>query len=174
MCRVVWEGLWHCLGCRTSGLVSVESIWVQGLIIHLKKTSFSQDSWISYWLQLVCPRSPLLSYGFQSSLVFLESYFQGESNAVDIVGWGSLLMENVGNYWNCATQIILEILVHIKSKLLLSRCSPSCLGCPSSILHCWKWSLVWIQGRNMGLVSRILRVWHILLLERACRSEFPL
>ena len=101
VCRVVWEGLWHCLEHRTSGLVSVE---FRGSSIHFqKKTSFAQDSWISYWLQLVCPRSPLLSYGFQSNLVSLESYFRGESSAVCYEEQGSLLMENIGNYRNCAT-----------------------------------------------------------------------
>jgi len=136
--------------------------------------SFAQDSRISYWLQLVWPISPLLLYGFQSNLVSLERYFRGESNALCYEGRGLLLMENVGNYRNCATRIILEILVHITSGFLLSGHSPSRLGCSPSILHRWKWSLVWIQGRNMGLVSRILRVWYILLLEWACRSEFHL
>src|SRR5258707_13806620 len=54
--------------------------------------SFAQDSWISYWLQLVWPISPLLLYGFQSNLVSLESYFRGESNAVCYEGQGLLLM----------------------------------------------------------------------------------
>ncbi len=144
------------------------------IIQFQKKTSFVQDSQISYWLQLVCLRTPLLLYGFQSNLVSLESYAWGESSAVCYEAWGLLLMENGGNYRNCATQIILEILAHIKSGFLLSGCSPSHLGCSPSILHRWKWSLVWIQGRNMGLVSRILRVWLILLLEWACRSEFHL
>src|SRR5258708_35621364 len=45
-------------------------------------TSFAQDSWVSYWLQLVSLITPLLPYGFQSNLVLLESYFRGESNAV--------------------------------------------------------------------------------------------
>src|SRR5260221_7825794 len=57
-------------------------------------------------------------------------------------------MENVGNYRNCATRIILEILVHITSGFLLSGHPPSRLGCFPSILHRWKWSLVWIQGRD--------------------------
>src|SRR5260221_6424784 len=116
-----------------------------------KEDKFVQDSQISYWLQLVCPISYLLLYGFQSNLVSLESYSRGESNAVCYEGRGLLLMENVGNYRNCATRIILEILVHITSGFLLSGHSPSRLGCSPSILHRWKWSLVWIQGRNMGL-----------------------
>src|SRR5260370_42693783 len=59
-------------------------------------------------LLLVCPISPPLLNGFQSSLISLESYFQGESNAVCYEGRGLLFMENVGNYRNCATRIILE------------------------------------------------------------------
>src|SRR5258707_1757927 len=53
------------------------------------------------------PRSTLFPYTtlFRS----LESYFQGESNAVCYEGQGLLLMENVGNYRNCATRIILEL-----------------------------------------------------------------
>src|SRR5260221_7140941 len=111
--------------CHTSGLVIVESVRVLGPIINSqKKTSFVQDSWISYWLQLGCPISPLLLYRFQSNLVSLESYFRGESSAVCYEGRGLLLMENVGNHRNCATRIILEILVTIKSGFLLSGCSP--------------------------------------------------
>src|SRR5258708_7143558 len=127
---------WHCLERRISGLVIVESIRVLGPSFNSqKKTSFVQDSWISYWLQLVCPISPLLLYGFQSNLVSLESYFRGESNAVCYEGRGLLLMENVGNYRNCATRIILEILVHITSGLLLSGRSPFCPGCSPSVWH---------------------------------------
>src|SRR5258707_4013032 len=60
-------------------------------------------------LLLVCPISPPLLNGFQSSLISLESYFQGESNAICYEGQGLLLMENVSNYRNCATRIILEL-----------------------------------------------------------------
>src|SRR5260370_33981614 len=94
---VIWRGLWCCLERRTSGLVIVGSIRVLGPSFNSqKKTSFVQDTQISYWLQLVCPISPLLLYGFQSNLVSLESYFRGESNAVCYEGRGLLLMENVG------------------------------------------------------------------------------
>src|SRR5258707_5287272 len=148
---------------RSLALSGTSYKWLSHRGIHpssgpiIQFPSFAQDSWISYRLQLVCPISLLLN-GFQSNLVSLERYFRGESNAVCYEGRGSLLMENVGDYRNCATQIILEILVHITSGFLLSGHSPSCLGRSPSILHFWKWSLVWIQGRNMGLVSRILRV----------------
>src|SRR5258707_1777726 len=73
-----------------------------------KETSFTQNQPASHWPSLVCTISPPLLNGFQSSLISLESYFQGESNAVCYEGRGLLLMENVGNYRNCATQIILE------------------------------------------------------------------
>src|SRR5260370_3635320 len=128
-----------------------------------KKTSFVQDSWISYWLQLVCPISPLLLYGFQSNLVSLESYFRGESSAVCYGGRGLLFMENVGNHRNCATRIILEILVAIKSGFLLSGCSPL-------LPRTFSFSLapIWVRfwsfcGRNMTFTSRIPRVWVLLL-----------
>src|SRR5258708_6397941 len=125
--RAVWRGFWHCLERRTSGLVIVESIRVLGPSFNpQKKTSFAQDSWISYRLQLVWPISPLLLYGFQSNLVSLERYFRGESNALCYEERGLLLMENVGNYRNCATRIIPEILVVIKSGLLLSGRLPFC------------------------------------------------
>src|SRR5258708_5118832 len=122
--RVVWRGLWHCLERRKSGLITVESIRVLGPSFNSqKKTSFVQDSWISYWLQLVWPISPLLLYGFQPNLVSLESYFRGESNAVFYEGRGLLLMENVGNYRNCATRIILEIfgVCHIRIWVILGQ-----------------------------------------------------
>src|SRR5258707_12393872 len=73
-----------------------------------RETSFTQNQLASQWLSLVCPISPPLLNGFQSSLISLESYFQGESNAVCYEGRGLLFMENVGNYRNCATRIILE------------------------------------------------------------------
>src|SRR5258708_252927 len=73
-----------------------------------KETSFTQNKPASHWPSLVCPISPPLLNGFQSSLTSLESYFQGESNAVCYEGRGLLFMENVGNYRNCATRIILE------------------------------------------------------------------
>src|SRR5258707_6171716 len=78
--------------------------------LFLKEDKFHSDLPVSHWQQLVCPRSPLLLNGFQSSLISLESYFQGESNAVCCERQGLLLMENVGNYRNCATRIILKLL----------------------------------------------------------------
>src|SRR5260370_41219333 len=136
VCRVIWRGFWHCMERRTSGLVIEESIRVLGPSFNSqKKTSFVQDSRISYWLQLVCPISPLLLYGFQSHLVSLERYFRGESNASCYEERGLLLMENVGNYRNCATRIIPEILVVIKSGPLLSGRLPFCPGCSPSVWH---------------------------------------
>ena len=76
--------------------------------LFLKEDKFHSNLLVSHWQQLVCPRSPLLLNRFQSSLISLESYFQGESNAVCYEGQGLLLMENIGNYRNCATWIILE------------------------------------------------------------------
>src|SRR5258707_12548092 len=109
-----YKWLSHCGVCPSSGPI----------IQFLKKTSFVQDSQISYWLQLVCSISHLLLYGFQSNLVSLESYYRGESNSVCYEGRGSLFMINVGNYRNCSTRIILEILVIIKSGFLLSGRPP--------------------------------------------------
>src|SRR5258708_30307598 len=70
--------------------------------------SFTQNQLASHGPSLVCSISPPLLNGFQSSLISLESYFQGESNAVCCEGRELLLMENVGNYRNCAIRIILE------------------------------------------------------------------
>ena len=77
--------------------------------LFLKEDKFHSNQLVSHWQQLVCPISPPLLNGFQSSLIFLESYFQGESSAICYEGQGLLLMENVGNYRNCATRIILEL-----------------------------------------------------------------
>src|SRR5258708_23496673 len=77
--------------------------------LFLKEDKFHSNQPVSHWQQLVCPRSPLLLNEFQSSLILLESYFQGESNTICYEGQGLLLMENIGNYRNCATQIILEL-----------------------------------------------------------------
>jgi len=76
--------------------------------LFLKGDKFHSESAGSHWPSLVCSISPLLLNRFQSSLISLESYFQGESNAVCYEGQGLLLLENVGNYRNCATRIILE------------------------------------------------------------------
>ncbi len=92
-------GLWHCLGCCTRGLVSEEIHLSSGAHhLFLKEDKFHSDKLVSHWQQLVCPRSPLLLNRFQSSLISLKSYFQGESNAICYKGQGLLLMENVGNY----------------------------------------------------------------------------
>src|SRR5258706_12008438 len=72
--------------------------------LFLKGDKFHSESAGSHWPSLVCSISPLLLNGFQSSLISLESYFQGESNAICYEGQGLLLMENVGNYRNCATR----------------------------------------------------------------------
>src|SRR5260221_3900224 len=148
-----YKWLSHCVVRPSSGPI----------ILFQKKTSFVQGSRISYWLQLVCPISHLLQYGFQSNLVSLESYSRGESNAVCYEGRGLLFMENVGNYRNCATRIILEILVTIKSGFLLSGRSPL-------LPRTFSFSLapIWVRfesfwGRNMTFTSRIPRVWVLLL-----------
>src|SRR5260370_25408312 len=75
--------------------------------LFLKRDKFHSES-AGFRPSLVCSISPPLLNGFQSSLISLESYFKGESNAVCYEGQGLLLMENVGNYRNCATRIILE------------------------------------------------------------------
>src|SRR5258708_2973008 len=49
-------------------------------------------------------------------------------------------------------------LVHIQSGLILSEHFPLHLGCSPLIFHCWKPSLVWISGINMGSTSNISRV----------------
>src|SRR5258708_36839928 len=134
-----------------------------GPIIQFPKEDKFCSSWISYWLQVVCPISSLLLYGFQSNLVSPESYFRGESSAVCYEGRGLLFMENVGNYRNCAIRIILEILVTIKSGFLLSGRSPL-------LPRTFSFSLapIWVRfgsfwGRNMTFTSRIPRVWVLLL-----------
>ncbi len=123
-----------------------------------KKTSFVQDSQISYWLQLVCPISPLLLYGFQSNLVSLESYFRGKSNAICYEGRGLLLMENVGNYRNCATRIILEIFGACQIRIPPIWTYPLLHKTFSfSLAPIWvRFGLFW--GRNMTFTSRIMRV----------------
>ena len=132
------------------------------IIQFQKKTSFAQDSQISYWLQLVCPRSPLLPCGFQSNLVSLESYFRGESSAVCYEGRGSLLMENVGNYRNCATWIILEIFGVYQIQI-----SPIWMFSLLPRTFSFSLALIWMRsgsiwGRNMTFTSRIARVWVLL------------
>src|SRR5260221_10570016 len=61
-------------------------------------------------------------------------------------------------------------LVYIQSGLILSGHFPLCLGCFSSIFHCWESSLVWISGRNMGSTSSITRVWDIVMIHNTYRS----
>src|SRR5258708_1171206 len=128
--RVVWE--------RPLALSGTSYKWLSQRGVHPSSGahhSFQKEGRISYWLQLVCLRTSLLPYGFQSNLVSLESYFQVESSAVCYEGRRSLLMENVGNYRNCATRIIVEVLEYIRSGLLLSGCPPFHPGCSPSVLH---------------------------------------
>src|SRR6266436_2827715 len=131
--RAVWKGLLALSGTSYKWLSHRGVHLSSGPIIQFP--SFAQDSQISYRLQLVWPISPLLLYGFQSNLVSMERYFRGESNAVCYEGQGLLFMENVGNYRNCATRIIPEILVVIKSGLLLSGRLPFCPGRSPSVWH---------------------------------------
>src|SRR5258707_405934 len=126
--------------------------------LFLKETSFTQNQLASHWPSLVCPISPPLLNGFQSSLISLESYFQGESNAVCYEGRGLLFMETLaiteiappGSPWS--------YLMYIQSGLILSEHFPLRLGCSPLIVHHWKPSLVWISGINMGFTSSISRV----------------
>src|SRR5260221_7189727 len=107
--RVIWEGSLALF--RTSYKeLSQRGIHPSSGVHHLflKRDKFHSESAGFTLASLVCPISPPLLNGFQSSLISLESYFQGESNAVCYEGRGLLFMENVGNYRNCATRIILE------------------------------------------------------------------
>src|SRR6266404_8122944 len=65
-------------------------------------------------------------------------------------------------------------LVYIQPGLILSGHFPLCLGCFSSIFHCWESSLVWISGRNMGSTSSITRVWDRGIVDRLCRLKLDL
>src|SRR5260370_40099897 len=107
---MIWEGLLALFRTSYKGL-SQRGIHPSLGVHHsfLKRDKFHSNQPVLHWQQLVCPISPLLLIRFQSSLISLESYFQGESNAVCYEGQGLLLMENVSNYQNCATQIILEL-----------------------------------------------------------------
>src|SRR5258708_16616873 len=144
------------------------------MIYLQKETSFTQNQLASDWPSLVCSISPPLLNGFQSSLISLESYFQGESNAVCYEGRGLLLWKTsaiteiapLGSSW--------RQLVYIQSGLILSGHFPLRLRCFSFIFHCWESSLVWISGRNMGSTSSITRVWDIGIVDRLCRLKLDL
>ena len=158
--RVIWRGFWHCLEHCTSGLVIEESIRVLGPSYNSqKKTSFVQDSRISYWLQFVCPISPLLLYGFQSNLVSLERYFRGKSNAVCYEGRGLLFMENVGNYRNAPLGSFWRYWWLSNPDFSYLDVPPTCLGRSPSVWR--RFGSFW--GRNMTFTSRIPRVWVLLL-----------
>src|SRR5260221_12749791 len=107
--RAIWDGSPALSGMSYKGL-SQRGIHLSSWdhCLFLKEDKFHSNQPVSHWQQLVCPRSPLLLNKFQSSLILLESYFQGESNAVCYEGQGLLLLENIVNYQNCATRIILE------------------------------------------------------------------
>ncbi len=110
VCRVIQDGSLALSGTSYKGL-SQRGIHPSLGVHHsfLKRDKFHSNQLVSHWQQLVCPISLPLLNGFQSSLILLESYFQGESNTVCYEGQGLLLMEYVGNYQNCTTWIILEL-----------------------------------------------------------------
>jgi len=83
MRRVIWEGLLALPGMSYKEL-SQCGIHSSSGVYHLfpKGDKFHSNQPVSHWQQLVCPISPPLLNRFQSSLIFLESYFQGESNAI--------------------------------------------------------------------------------------------
>src|SRR5258705_8217340 len=107
--RVTWEGSLALSRTSYKGLSQCGIHPGQGAHHSvLKEDKFHSNQPVSHWSSLVCSISSPLLNGFQSSLISLESYFQGESNAVCYEGQGLLLLENVGNYRNCATRIILK------------------------------------------------------------------
>src|SRR5260221_12142183 len=88
-----------------------------------------------------------------------------------------------GDYSLWETSAITEIappgsswshLVYIQSGLILCGHFPLRLGCSPLIFHCWKPSVVWISGRNMGSTSSITRVWDIGIVDRLCRLKLEL
>jgi len=83
VCRVIRNGSLALSGTSYKGL-SQHGIHLSPWdhCLFLKEDKFHSNQPVSHWQQLVCPRSPLLLNEFQSSLISLESYFQGESNAV--------------------------------------------------------------------------------------------
>src|SRR5258708_38967156 len=103
-------GLWHRLGRRTKGLSQREIHLGSGTHHSVLKRGQVSLKPASFKLATTCfPHISSSPNGFQSSLILLESYFQGEPNAVCYEGQGLLLMENIGNYRNCATWITLEL-----------------------------------------------------------------
>ncbi len=74
-------------------------------------------------LDLVSLISPLLSYGFWSNLVSMESSFQGASNATGYERFGEELAEDVGYYQKLTRQSRSRILV------------PSILGTTVLVIH---------------------------------------
>src|SRR5258708_26430882 len=57
-----------------------------------------RESWVIIRLDLVSLISPLLSYGFWSNLVPMESYFQGASNATCCERFGEELAKDIRYY----------------------------------------------------------------------------
>src|SRR5260221_7483855 len=70
-----------------------------------------RESWVIMRLDLVSLISPLLSYGFWSNLVPMESYFQGASNATGCEKFGEELAKDVGYYRKLTWWSISRILV---------------------------------------------------------------
>src|ERR1700746_3433377 len=66
-----------------------------------------RKSRILIWPHLISLISPLLPYGFRSTLVPTERSYRGESNAVGFKKFGEELVEDVGNYseMNCWARI---------------------------------------------------------------------
>src|SRR5260221_8503299 len=142
--------------------------------LFLKETSFTQNQPASHWPSLVCPISPPLLNGFQSSLISLESYFQGESNAVCYEGRGLLFMENVGNYRNCATRIILETIGVYPIRTYPFWALPLTLGV--FFLHFPLLGVIFgVDFRQKhGFHCSITRVWDIGIVDRLCRLKLDL
>src|SRR5260221_7543144 len=110
VCRVTWEGSLALFRTSYKGLSQHRIHPGQGAHnLFIKRDKFHSES-AGFTLAITCcPISPPLLNGFQSNLISLESYFQGESNAVGYEGRGLLLMENVGNYRDCTTWITLKL-----------------------------------------------------------------
>src|SRR5258707_13733755 len=136
VCRAVWEGLWHCLECRISGLVIMESIRVLGpsfnsqkrqVLFKIARFHIGYNLFAPYLLfyctdfsQIWYPRKAIFEENPTPYVTKDEDYSLWKTSAITEIA-------PLGSFW--------RYLEYVKSGFLLSGHTLSCLARSPSVWH---------------------------------------
>ena len=129
-------------------------------------------TWVMIRPRLISSISPPPQCRFWSNLVSTESYDQGESNGVGCKKFGGELAEDVGFYRGFNQPALIRNINAFYSWQCPSWLSFPYVKVSSSVLNRFQWDLEPFCDRNMGFVSIILWVWHVLCWKVCCKVGF--